>query len=389
MVTHGEVPAMNGSHFHPAYGKLLPNSSGHTIIHTQLTTKGGNRMSETLQNWSGHHTFRATRIHRPESVAELQEIVRGSHKVKVIGARHSFNDIADSAETLISLEQLDETLSIDTGHNTVTVHAGITYGRLCAGLQAAGYAIHNTASLPHITVGGAISTATHGSGDSNGNLATAVAAIELVKADGELVTLSRSQNREDFEGAVVGLGGVGVVMRVTLDIAPTFMMQQEIYEDLPVTEVEANFEAIMSSAYSISFFTDWQKGRVNQVWLKRRLVDSNALVVEPTFFAATRATGPLHPVLTLDPAPCTEQMGVVGPWSERLPHFRVDHTPASGNELQTEYFVPRHHALAAMRAIISLQPHFEDFLWISEVRTVAADSLWLSPSYGQPIVALC
>jgi xylitol oxidase len=318
----------------------------------------------------------------------VQEIVSNSNKVKVIGSRHSFNDIADSVEDLISLENLDQSLTIDPEKRTVTVSGGITYGRLCQELQRAGYAIHNMASLPHITLAGAVATATHGSGDENGNLATAVAAIELVKADGELVTLSRAQNQEDFEGSVVGLGGVGVVTKMTLDIAPSFSMQQEVYESLPVSEVEAHFDAIMSSAYSVSFFTDWQKERVNQVWLKRRLVDSNGLALAPKFFEATLAPTQTHPVAILSAERCTDQMGIVGPWNERLPHFRIDHTPASGDELQTEYFVHRKHAVAAMRAIINLQPQMEDFLWISEVRTVAADNLWMSPSYQQPIVGL-
>jgi xylitol oxidase len=175
---------------------------------------------------------------------------------------------------------------------------------------------------------------------------------------------------------------------VTLDIAPAFSMQQEVYENLPMAQVEGNFDTIMSSAYSVSFFTDWQFGRINQVWLKHRLPGTEARVVAPTFFDATPAATTVHPVLTLDHAPCTEQMGVVGAWNDRLPHFRVDHTPASGDELQTEYFVPRQHGMAAMRAIEALQPQMESFLWISEVRSVAADNLWLSPSYKQETIGL-
>ena len=345
-------------------------------------------MSIYAKNWSGHHTFSASRVHTPQTFEQLQEIVSRSRKVKVLGARHSFNDIADSVEELISLDQMDQTLEIDPQRRTVTVSGGITYGKLCQELQSAGYAIHNMASLPHITVAGAISTATHGSGDNNGNLATAVSAIELVKANGDLVVLSREQNQEDFEGAVVGLGGVGVMASVTLDIVPSFSMQQIVYETLPMTQVEAHFDSIMSSAYSVSFFTDWQKERVNQVWLKRRLADTTALPVEPTFFEATLAATQTHPVRALSAASCTDQMGIVGSWNERLPHFRIDHTPASGDELQTEYFVAREHAVPAMRAIIGLQPQMPEFLWISEVRTVAADKLWMSPAYEQATVGL-
>ena len=344
--------------------------------------------SATLLNWSGNHTFNASRVYYPETVEQVQEIVSSSRKVKVIGARHSFNDIADSTESLISLENFDPAMTIDAAQGTVTVSGGITNGRLCAQLHAAGYAIHNMASLPHITLAGAVATATHGSGDTNGNLATAVAAIELVKADGEVVVLSRTQHQADFEGAVVGLGGVGVITKVTLDISPAFTMQQEVYEWLPVAQLETNFDAITSSAYSVSFFTNWRENRVNQVWLKRRLANNNALALEAEFFGATLAASQTHPVRPLSAASCTDQMGIVGPWNERLPHFRIDHTPASGNELQSEYFVARHHALDAMRAIAALQPQMDHFLWISEIRTVAADNLWMSPSYGQPVVGL-
>jgi xylitol oxidase len=345
-------------------------------------------MSVQLQNWSGHHTFSAARLHQPHTVEELQAIVKASRKLKVIGTRHSFNNIADSTEDLISLDQMEQTLTIDRERQTVTVNAGITYGRLCGQLHEQGYALHNMASLPHITVAGAIATATHGSGDENGNLATSVAALEVVTADGSIAVFDRDQNPDEFHGAVVSLGGLGVVTKVTLDIVPGYSMQQEVYESLPTDQLLNHFEEIAASAYSVSLFTDWQKERVNQVWLKRRLTDNTALAVAPTFFEATLAPTHRHPVVTLSSAPCTDQMGIVGPWYERLPHFRIDHTPASGDELQTEYFVPRAQAVAAFQAVMRLQAQMEPVLWVSEVRTIAADQLWMSPAYGQATVGL-
>jgi alditol oxidase len=341
-----------------------------------------------LQNWSGHHTFRATRLHRPQTLEALQAVVKGSRKLKVIGARHSFNHIADSSEDLISLDQFAQTVHLDREQQTVTVPGGITYGQLCGQLHEQGYALHNMASLPHITVAGAIATATHGSGDENGNLATSVAALEVVTADGSVVVFSRDRNPDEFAGAVVGLGGLGVVTNVTLDVVPIYSMQQEVYESLPLRQLMDHFEEIAASAYSVSLFTDWQQERVNQVWLKRRLTDSTALAVAPAFFEATLAPTHRHPVVTLSAAPCTDQMGLVGPWHERLPHFRMDHTPASGDELQTEYFVPRTQAVAAFQAVTRLQAQMEPLLWISEVRTVAADQLWMSPCYGQATVGI-
>jgi alditol oxidase len=298
------------------------------------------KMLGNRRNWAGNYTYSAARYHAPETVEQLQELVSRSSKLRALGSRHSFNGIADTTEDLISMEHFDQVLSLDRQRNTVTVEAGIKYGQLGQYLHSQGYALHNLASLPHISVAGACATATHGSGNSNGNLATAVAAIELITASGDLVVLSRDQSGEAFQGAVVGLGGLGVVTKMTLDIMPTFAMQQEVYENLPVAQLEENFDAIVSSAYSVSLFTDWQKARVNQVWLKRRLVDDVGLALAPGFFEATLAPTHRHPLVSLSAEPCTVQMGIPGPWNERMPHFRVDQTPASGDELQTEYFVP-------------------------------------------------
>jgi xylitol oxidase len=270
----------------------------------------------------------------------------------------------------------------------VTVNGGVTYGQLCRQLHGQGYALHNLASLPHISVAGACATATHGSGDGNGNLATAVAAMEMVTADGDMVVLSRDQDGEQFQGAVVGLGGLGVVTKLTLDTVPAFAMQQEVYENLPLAQLDDSFEDILSSAYSVSLFTDWQNERVNQVWLKRRVTDDTALTLAPSFFEATLAPSHRHPIASLPAEPCTAQMGIPGPWYERLPHFRMDQTPSSGEELQSEYFVPRQHAVAALRAITRLQEHITPLLQISEVRTIAADTLWMSPCYQQACVAI-
>ncbi len=345
-------------------------------------------MTENQHNWAGNIMYKAASLHFPETVEQLQELVARSHKLKVLGSRHSFNAIADTTADHISLQKLAPTLVVDRARNTVTVNGGITYGQLGQQLHNEGYAIPNMASLPHISGAGACATATHGSGDGNGNLATAVAALELVTANGDIVVLARGQHGDQFQGAVVGLGGLGVVTKVTLDTVPLFAMQQEVYENLPVAQLEANFDDITASAYSVSLFTDWQKGRVNQVWLKRQIMDDTALALAPHFYEATVASSHLHPLASLSADPCTVQMGILGPWHERLPHFRVDHVPASGAELQTEYFVPRQHAVAALRAVASLQEKLEPSLLISEVRTIAADTLWMSPSYQQASIGI-
>ncbi|MBK9941114.1 MAG: FAD-binding protein [Kouleothrix sp.] len=345
-------------------------------------------MGVSERNWAGNLAYSAARFHRPATVEQVQAIVRASSKLRALGSRHSFNTIADTPADLVSLERLDKLVALDRERGTVTVEAGIKYGHLGAYLHGEGFALHNMASLPHISVAGACATATHGSGDRNGNLATAVTALEFVAADGELVALSRERDGDTFLGAVVGLGALGVVTRMTLAVEPAFSVQQDVYVELPVAQLEANFEAIESGAYSVSLFTDWQRDAVNEVWLKRRLPGDAALPVAAELFGATLATNALHPIAALSAESCTIQEGIPGPWHERLPHFRMEFTPSSGDELQTEYFVPRHHALAAMRAVAALRDRLAPVLMISEVRTIAADALWMSPCYGQECVGL-
>ena len=345
-------------------------------------------MSEKQQNWAGNYTYSAARLHRPATIEQVQDLISRSNKVRVLGSRHSFNGIADCNEDLISLERLDQVIALDREHHTVTIEGGVRYGPLCQYLQREGYALHNLASLPHISVAGACATATHGSGNNNGNLATAVAALEFVNARGEVVALSRTQRGEQFQGVVVGLGGSGAVTKLTLKIEPAFNMSQRVYENLPLTQLEDHFDEITASAYSVSLFTDWQSDSFNQVWVKQRVMDESAVVESSTFFGATAAATHRHPIISMSAENCTEQMGISGPWYERLPHFRMGFTPSSGEELQSEYLLPRQHAVAAIQAINRLRSYIAPLLQISEVRTIAADTLWMSPCYQQPCVAI-
>ena len=345
-------------------------------------------MIKNPSNWAGNYVYRAAQIHHPETVEQIQELVHSRPRLKALGTRHSFNDIADSSGDLISLAHFDKILSLDHENRTVTVEAGIRYGQLAHWLHEQGYALHNLASLPHISVAGACATATHGSGDRNGNLATAVSAMELVTGNDEVVVLSWEQDREQFEGAVVGLGGLGVVTKLTLDVSPTFQMQQDVYENLPLVELEEHYDELTSNMYSVSLFTDWRNSSFNQVWLKRHAPDGISVKAEPELFRARLATNNLHPIASLSAENCTEQMGICGPWFERLPHFRMDFTPSSGEELQSEYLIPRQHAFAALRAIDQLREHIALLLQISEVRTIAADNLWMSPCYKQAFIAI-
>lgn len=339
-------------------------------------------------NWAGNYTYGAAALHRPESVEQVQEIVRRSSRVRALGTRHSFNGIADTTGDLISMEHLDKVIALDPARRTVMVEGGTKYGQLGAYLARGGWALPNLASLPHISVAGACATATHGSGVGNGNLATAVAGMELVTAGGEVVECSRDVQGERFDGMVVGLGGLGVVTKLTLDLVPSFEMRQDVYENLSLAQAREEFETIAASGYSVSLFTDWRAENFNQVWLKRRVTDEAPIPPEPTFFGATLASADRHPIPTMSAENCTPQMGVAGPWHERLPHFRMDFTPSSGEELQSEYYVPRRHAVAALEAIAGLRKGIAPRLQISEVRTIAADGLWMSPCYREPSVTI-
>ncbi|MCB0084033.1 MAG: FAD-binding protein, partial [Caldilineaceae bacterium] len=325
-------------------------------------------------------------FHQPATLAELQNVVRNATKVKVIGARHCFNDIADTTGDMISLANMDKSVTIDHEAHTATVNAGITYGELAPQLHAAGYALHNMASLHHITVIGACMTATHGSGDKSGNLATAVAGLEMVTANGDVVTLTRSANPDSFPGAVVALGALGAVTKVTLDLLPTFEMHQEVYEWLPMRHLDDAFDAIMSSGYSVSLFPKWQSDAIDTMWVKQKVVAGQAVNVPSTLFDAKLAdhTRPLEDISDR----YGTKVGAAGPWHERMPHFVFKDAEQVGDELQSEYFVPRQDAVAAMKAVAQLREGLAPILGVSEIRSVAADDLWLSTAYGYDIIGI-
>lgn len=338
-------------------------------------------MSEQVRNWAGNIAFAARTHVRPGSLEELQHTVRAARKVRVLGAGHSFNTIADTDDTLISLRDLPRRIEIDKSARTVTIDGGAMYAEVAPAVHAAGFALANVASLPNITVAGAVATATHGSGDTNKNLSAAVCALKLVTATGDIVDLKRGD--ADFDGAVVNLGALGVMAELTLDLVPSFDIRQTVYLDLPVATVIDNLDALTSHAYSVSHFTRWQGTAVDQVWVK-----ALASAGEPAadLYGALPATIACHPIPGLDGSPCTGQFGVPGPWHERLFHFAIGNTASAGAELQSEFFVSRADASAAIAALHKAQDQFSPALFISEVRSVAADTLWLSSAYRQETI---
>jgi alditol oxidase len=344
--------------------------------------------ADPLSNWAGNYRYGTDRLHSARSLADVQAFVRQHGRLRVLGTRHCFNGIADSTHQLLSVRDMARIVAVDATRRTVTVEAGMSYGQLCPDLDRQGFALHNLASLPHISIAGACATATHGSGVANGNLASAVSALEIVTASGDVLTLARDGDPAMFPGAVVHLGALGVVTKVTLDVQPSFAMRQDVYLDLPMAQATEHFEAIVAAGYSVSLFTDWQQGRVAEVWIKRRVDAGSTLKADDTFYGARRAAVNVHPIAALSAEHCTEQLGVAGAWYERLPHFKMGFTPSSGKELQSEYFVPRRNAVEAILAVERLRDHVGPHLMISELRTIDADQLWMSPCYRQPSLAI-
>ncbi len=353
-----------------------------------ITSCNQEKTNEQLKNWAGNITYGTTNIVEPKTVEEVQEIVRKCTRLRTLGTRHCFNKIADSTDKLLSTKNLNTIIALDRQGKTVTTGGGMRYGEFCKHLHQEGFAIHNLASLPHISVAGACATATHGSGVGNGNLATSVSAIEFVTANGDVVLLSKEKDGEEFLGAVVGLGCLGVVTKVTLDLVPAFSMRQEVYLNLPMQQLETHFDEIMSAGYSVSLFTDWQTSNINQVWIKSSVKDDETYAAPKEFFGATLATRNVHPIIEISAENCTDQLSVTGPWYDRLPHFKMGFTPSSGEELQAEYFVPRKDAIEAIKAVQILKDEIKPLLMITEIRTIAADNLWMSPCYHQDSVAI-
>ena len=342
-------------------------------------------MPARITNWAGNIAFGAEQLHRPDSIEVLQAVVGGSEQLRVLGTGHSFNRIADTPGDLVSVADLPTRLELDDAARTVTVSAGTRYAEVTAFVQAAGLALHNLGSLPHISVGGACATGTHGSGLRNGVLGTAVRGLELVRPDGELLTIGADDPR--LAGAVVSLGALGVVTALTLALEPTFDVAQVVVDDVPHAALLTDLAEVMGSAYSVSAFTDWADPLRWQVWRKHRVEDGGP-VPASDLLGGRLADGARHPVPGVDPVHCTQQLGVPGPWTERLPHFRREFTPSSGEELQSEFMVPLQHARAAVEAVAEVRELVAPLLMICELRAIAADELWLSEAQGRDSLAL-
>ena len=335
-------------------------------------------------NWSGTIEYRSVRRVRPGSIEELRRVLAEAPAVKVTGSGHSFNRVADSENGWqLDLSGLAQPPVLGSDGRTVEVSGGMTYGALVPFLGQHGVALANLASLPHITVAGSVATGTHGSGARQPALANSVRAVQLMTADGELQWFDRSDPR--FPALVVSLGALGVVTRLRLSVEPQFQVRQDTFVGLSWAQLTASLGPILQSAYSVSVFGRWVGDGPDHVLLKSRMDEVRDV---PTVPGAERIGDTRHPSWFSGELSekVTEQGGTPGLWSDRLPHFRMGFTPSSGAEIQSEFFVPFQHGAAAVDALLHIGERIAPALIVSEIRTVAADEQWLSPTSGRDSV---
>ena len=335
-----------------------------------------------MQNWSKNVDFNDKSYFQPTTLSELQGLIRNNPKVRARGTAHCFNEIANTSSVAINLTKMPKTIEISAGKKSVLVAAGLTYGELAPALHTQGWALNNMASLPHISIAGSISTGTHGSGIKNQNLANQVLSLDIVTAEGELRHIDRTNPA--FNALVVGMGLGGVVYQYELKIEPTYGIRQIIYPEIPLDILQRNFDQIMGTAYSVSYFTDWSNAKVGNLWCKFRADE----IIPESIGGSKYADKKYHPIPSEDPVACTEQLGVAGNWHDRLSHFKLEFTPSVGEEIQAEFFVDRKDAAAAIEAVSQLGPEITPLLWITELRTIAADNLWLSGAFERDTLAI-
>ena len=335
-----------------------------------------------MQNWSKNIEFNDRKYFQPESISELQELIRTNQKIRVRGTAHCFNDIADTSSYAINLSKMPKTIEVDVEKKSVLVAAGLKYGELAPVLHEQGWALDNLASLPHISIAGSISTGTHGSGVKNKNLANQVISFDVVTAEGEIRHIDRSNPA--FSAMVVGLGLGGIVYQYELRIEPTYEIRQVVYPNIPLDVLQRSFDQIMGSAYSVSYFTDWGSDQVGNLWCKFRADE----VIPDSIGGCAQADKKYHPITSVNPEACTEQLGVPGDWHQRLSHFKLEYTPSVGEEIQTEFFIDRKDASAAIEVLSKLGDEITPLLWITELRTIAADDLWLSGAYQRDTLGI-
>jgi L-gulono-1,4-lactone dehydrogenase len=354
----------------------------------------------TWRNWAGTATATPARWCRPRSEAEISAAVKDAAsaglQVRALGSGHSFTPVAATDGVALDLSLWTGVVAADTRTGVVTVRSGTTLRALNAALDGLGLALANLGDIDAQTLAGALSTGTHGTGARLGGLATQIEALDLVLADGSLVTCSASARPELFSAVRVGLGALGVITAVTLRCVPAFTLAADERPEL-VDEVIDRFDSFAAANDHFEFYW-FPYGRNALVKRNNRLSPADAAsgrrampgwrrfwefeVMENGAFGALCRLGRAVPRFI--PALNRLSSAALPTRSYTDASYRVFVTPRRVHFVESEYAVPRESLAGVLAELRRAVPRLADpVMFPVEVRVAAADDIWLSTAYGR------
>ncbi|MGW0986315.1 D-arabinono-1,4-lactone oxidase [Streptomyces sp. NPDC002486] len=354
-----------------------------------------NGKNGTWRNWGGNVSARPAREVTPASVDELAAAVRRAAedglKVKAVGAGHSFTSIAATDGVLIRPQLLTGIRSIDRENMTVTVEAGTPLKRLNVALEREGLSLTNMGDIMEQTVSGATSTGTHGTGRDSGSIAAQIKGLELVTADGSVLTCSEKENPEVFAAARVGLGALGIVTAITFAVEPVFLLTAR-EEPMPLDRVLADFEELWAENEHFEFYWFPHTGNTNtkrnnrsagpekpvpqvKSWIEDELLSNGAFQVANWVGRAVPATIPAIAQISSKALSARTYTDIP---------YKVYTSPRRVRFVEMEYAVPRAAVVETLRELKAMVDR--SGLRVSfpvEVRTAPADDITLSTASGR------
>ncbi|MGW4158259.1 D-arabinono-1,4-lactone oxidase [Streptomyces sp. NPDC004788] len=353
-------------------------------------------MDSVWRNWAGNEEARPSRVLRPASTEDVatavKDAVRDGLRVKAVGSGHSFTGAAVAPDVQLRLDRFDGVTSLDAETGLVTVEAGMPLWKLNPLLAAHGLALENMGDIDRQTVTGAVSTGTHGTGARLGGIATQIRALELVLADGSVVTCSPTERPELFAAARVGLGALGVITRVTLQTVPLFAIHARDAA-MPVAETLERVQELADTNDHFEFF--WFPHSTTALTRRfRRLPGDTPLRPVGEFarrldetltnvgFEALNRVGTRFPGLVRPSARLAARLMSSREWTDHS--YKVFPSPREVRFHEGEFAIPREHAVDALRAIKRwIDEHDERVSFPLEVRFSAGDDIWLSTANGR------
>jgi L-gulonolactone oxidase len=349
----------------------------------------------TWRNWGGNVTARPAREVAPASVEELAAAVRAAAedglRVKAVGTGHSFTSIAATDGVLIRPQLLAGIRGIDRAACTVTVEAGTPLKRLNLALAREGLSLTNMGDIMEQTVSGATSTGTHGTGRDSGSIAAQIKGLELVTADGSVLTCSEKENPEIFAAARIGLGALGIVTAITFAVEPVFLLHAR-EEPMPLARVLAEFEQLWAENEHFEFYWFPHTGNTNtkrnnrsagpeqpvsrvKGWFEDEFLSNGV-------FQAANWVGRAAPATI--PAIARISSKALSARSYTDIPYKVFTSPRRVRFVEMEYAVPREavvDVLRELKAMVERSPLRVSFP--VEVRTAPADDITLSTASGR------